>query len=226
MRIWIIDHYDSFTYNLVQQLQTGLIKQGFSPNQLSDCCRVVQHDAVSINDLHYTFETQAPTGFILSPGPGHPANPKDFSLGHQIIDYAESHSLPLLGVCLGHQGLLQHYGAKIIQAPELVHGKTSLIQVLQGLDNQQMPYSSLLKDMTSPFEAMRYHSLVAERDSIPDCFWVTAETIENKIIMAVQHKILPFYGVQFHPESIGTPLGSKLVENFLSLNLNQKTVPA
>lgn len=219
MTIWIIDHYDSFTYNLVQQVQTTLLKRDVSLIEIGHHCRVIQHDAVSIADLMTTFEKQPPRGLILSPGPGHPAKPKDFSLGHQMIDYAEANQIPLLGVCLGHQGLLQHYGAKIVQAPELIHGKASLIHVIPEPEVQNTPHPSILKEIPTPFEAMRYHSLVAERESIPDCFWVTAETIQNQskgsLVMAVQHKTLPFYGVQFHPESIGTPLGPILIENFL-----------
>ena len=182
----VIDNYDSFTYNLVQYL--GELKQDV---------RVVRNDeipAAAIADM-------APTHVVISPGP---CTPNEAGISLDVIkSYAGK--IPLLGVCLGHQAIGQAFGGNIVRAARVMHGKTSKIfhderGVFAGLPN--------------PFEATRYHSLLIERASVPDCLDVTAKTWDEEI-MAVRHKTLPVEGVQFHPESFLTAVGKDLLRNFL-----------
>jgi anthranilate synthase component II len=185
--VLVIDNYDSFTYNLVQILG-GL---GASP-------LVHRHDAVDLERL----EALAPDGIVISPGPG---RPDDAGISKAVIE-TFGERVPVLGVCLGHQCVAEVFGGRIVRAPELMHGKTSWIRhsgagVLQGL--------------TNPFEATRYHSLIVARDGLPEELEVTAES-EDGTIMGLRHRHWPIEGVQFHPESILTADGPRLLANFLA----------
>ena len=195
--IAVIDNYDSFTYNLVQYLGT-----------LGAEVEVRRNDAVSVDEL----KKLKPDGLLISPGPG---EPRDAGVTEDSIRALAGH-VPILGVCLGHQALGEVYGGRVIRAPRLMHGKTSPILhrgrgLFAGLDN--------------PFEATRYHSLIVERETLPDCFEVMAWTPENEL-MGLKHKEHETWGVQFHPESILTTSGLKLIENFLTLCRHQGSAKA
>jgi len=186
--IAVIDNYDSFTYNLVQYLGT-----------LGSEVSVHRNDAITVREL----EAMKPQGLLISPGPG---EPKDAGITEDAIRELAG-KMPILGVCLGHQALGEVYGGRVIRAPRLMHGKTSPILhkgrgLFAGLDN--------------PFEATRYHSLIVERETLPESFEVMAWTPENEL-MGIKHKQHETWGVQFHPESILTTSGLKLIENFLTL---------
>lgn len=185
-RVLVIDNYDSFTYNLVQYLES-----------LGANCRVVLNDAYSAEELL----ADSPQGILLSPGPG---TPDDAGVTLDTIRLAGA-STPILGVCLGHQSIGQVYGANVVRADRLMHGKTSPI-----LHKQQGVFANL----PQPMIATRYHSLVLEPSSIPECLEVTAETKEGEI-MGVRHRTLPVEGVQFHPESILTQSGLQMMKNWL-----------
>ena len=184
----VIDNFDSFTYNLVQYF-----------GQLGQDIRVYRNDELSAAEA---LELE-PERVIISPGPGAPAQAGN-SL--EIID-AFAGKAPLLGVCLGHQCIGEYFGGRIVRAERLVHGKTSAIHH-EGTD--------LFKDIENPFEATRYHSLLVQRDSLPDCLEITASTSEDEI-MALRHRQMPIWGVQFHPESLATTHGMKILENFIAL---------
>jgi anthranilate synthase component 2 len=192
--ILVIDNYDSFTYNLVQYL--GELGKEIS---VASEIQVYRNDVIDIPKI----ETLKPDGVVISPGPG---RPDDAGVSLPLIEKL-GQKLPILGVCLGHQSIGQVYGGKIIGAPVLMHGKTSEIYhagvgVFKGLDN--------------PFTATRYHSLVIERESIPDVLEITA-WVEDGTIMGVRHRDYPhIQGVQFHPESILTNSGKQLLRNFLT----------
>ena len=202
MTVLLIDNYDSFTFNLYQLMQA----------ETQATVVVVRNDADTVAGLLATYN---PTHIVLSPGPGHPDEPKDFGVCAALIRQLPSHKIPMLGVCLGHQGMASIFGGKVISAPAIVHGKTSLIEALL-LENGQI--SPLFSGLSVPFEAMRYHSLVVEESSFPhDVLEITAKDKTHGLIMGLQHRTLPLYGVQFHPESIGTPEGHQLLYNFLTL---------
>jgi len=187
-RILVIDNYDSFVYNLVQYLG----ELGAEPD-------VHRHDALTVDDI----VAARPDAVLISPGPG---RPEDAGVSNAVIERLAGR-LPIFGVCLGHQCIGQVYGGKVVRAPSIVHGKTSLVHHRgQGV----------LAGLPDPFEATRYHSLVIDPASVPDCLEVTAET-EDGVIMAVRHRELPVEGVQFHPESVLTPTGKQLLTNFLEL---------
>lgn len=196
MTILILDNYDSFTYNLYQMVQAQ-----------TDQPVMVRRN----NELDWIgLKTLAPQHLILSPGPGHPAKASDFGICETAIARQAELQCRILGVCLGHQGLIHHYGGAIVPAPEIMHGKTSPVKVVK-----QHP---LLAGLPNPFTVMRYHSWMADRASLPPEFDILAETAEPEpVIMAVAHPKRPLYGVQFHPESIGTPQGARLLKNFLTL---------
>jgi len=182
----MIDNYDSFTYNLVQYL-----------SELGEEVGVYRNDQISVDEIRHL----APSKIVISPGP---CTPNEAGISLDLI-HEFSGKIPILGVCLGHQSIGQAFGGKIVRAPRIMHGKISPIHhdgktIFQGLQN--------------PFDATRYHSLVIEPSSMPDCLEVSAKTAEGEI-MAVRHKSLPVEGVQFHPESILTIEGKKLLKNFL-----------
>jgi len=187
-QVVVIDNYDSFTYNLVQYLG----ELGVEPI-------VFRNDQVDLNEL----EELAPERIVISPGPG---TPDDGGISNQVIETL-GERIPILGVCLGHQCICQVFGGEIIRAERLMHGKTSPIQH----DNK-----GVFQNLPQPFEATRYHSLIARRDSIPEVLEISAETAEGEI-MGVRHRSRPIHGVQFHPESILSREGRQLLQNFLEL---------
>ena len=182
----MIDNYDSFTYNLYQYLA-----------ELGAEVVTVRNDKISLEDI----EDMRPEGIIVSPGP---ATPLEAGISNDIIRHFGSR-LPTLGVCLGHQCVGYVYGAKVDRAGEIRHGKTSMIH---------HDGKGVLTGLPIPFEAIRYHSLVVYPETVPDCLEVTAWT-ENGLVMGLRHKEHPVEGVQFHPESIMTPVGKPLLQNFL-----------
>jgi len=191
--ILLIDNYDSFTYNLVHYL-----------GEIGAETRVVRNDKITVEQV----VGQRPEAIVLSPGP---CTPNEAGICLELIRKLDG-SVPVLGVCLGHQAIVQAYGGRVVRAQTLMHGKLSPIQhtcrgVFDGID--------------TPFNATRYHSLTAEPASMPDCLDVTATT-EDGTIMGVMHKSAPVHGVQFHPESIASEHGHKLLRNFLThAGLNQ-----
>jgi anthranilate synthase/aminodeoxychorismate synthase-like glutamine amidotransferase len=186
--ILVLDNYDSFTYNLVQYLQV-----------LTVDVEVHRNDALTIDEVI----NLDPDAIVISPGP---CTPNEAGISIDVVQ-ALGMKVPILGVCLGHQAIGAAHGASIVRAPELMHGKTSPIT-----HNGQ----GLFDELPNPFDATRYHSLIVERESLPDELDVTAETA-NGLIMAMQHRTYPLYGVQFHPESILTTVGPELLRNFLDL---------
>jgi len=186
VRMLLIDNYDSFTYNLVQ----AFAAQGAD-------VRVYRNDAITI-DAARALE---PTHLVISPGPG---RPEDAGISLEMIG-AFAGVIPVLGVCLGHQSIVQHYGGNIVRAPRLMHGKTSMVEH----DGQ-----SIFEGISNPFEVGRYHSLCAEDDSLPGSLVVTARTDRGEI-MGVRHREFAVEGVQFHPESVLTPEGDTLMQNFM-----------
>ena len=191
--ILLIDNYDSFSFNLVQMIGELLGEQK-EPEEL----RVIRNDALTVAQIM----ALAPTHIVLSPGPG---KPSDAGVCEALIKEANG-KIPLLGVCLGHQAICEAFGGRITYAPELMHGKQSVVKA----DNESL----LFQGLPEKLKVARYHSLVADKNSIPDALTVTAVD-EKGVVMAVQHKDNPVHGVQFHPESIMTPLGKKMIENFL-----------
>ncbi len=188
----IIDNYDSFTYNLYQYFcELGVEVQ------------VIRNDEISIEQI----EALNPSHLVISPGP---CTPNEAGISLVAIDYFAG-KLPILGVCLGHQAIAQVFGAKIVRARQVMHGKTSPI----AHTNQ-----SVFKALNNPLTVTRYHSLVVQTDTLPDCFEITAWTVlengEMDEIMGYQHKTLPIDAVQFHPESIKTEQGRELLANFLA----------
>jgi anthranilate synthase/aminodeoxychorismate synthase-like glutamine amidotransferase len=190
-RVLVIDNYDSFTYNIVQELA----ELGAEPT-------VARNDAWTVEQVR----DFAPDGIVISPGPGSPENARDIGISNDVIRELGP-STPLLGVCLGHQCIGYVFGARIVRAPELLHGKISQIYH-RG--------EGVLDGLPIPFEATRYHSLIVERASLPHELKVTAET-HDEIVMAVRHREYPIEGVQFHPESVLTTEGMRLLRNFLKL---------
>ena len=184
--ILMIDNYDSFTYNLVQYM-----------GELGADIRVERNDRISIDEI----ESLAPKKIVISPGPCTPAKA---GISVEVIKYF-SGKVPVLGVCLGHQSVGAAFGGEIIKAGKLMHGKTSEVR---------HDGKTLFKNLPNPFTATRYHSLVLNRKTLPDCFEITAESDDNEI-MGIRHKELPVEGVQFHPESILTPDGKDLLKNFI-----------
>lgn len=166
---------------------------------------VYRNDEISLAEIR-AFD---PTHIVISPGPGHPAVDKDFGVCREVILKMDK---PILGVCLGHQGIALLHGGKVIKAPEIMHGKISKVKRLETPD---LPYPSILNGLQEVFGAMRYHSLMAEKESFPSDLVVTAETVLDQLIMALQHQEKPLYGIQFHPESIGTEVGKTILNNFL-----------
>jgi anthranilate synthase component 2 len=187
----LIDNYDSFTYNLVHFL-----------GELGAACEVFRNDKISVAEVIKS----KPKGIVLSPGP---CTPNEAGICLELIERAGP-TIPILGVCLGHQAIGQVYGGKVVRAPVLMHGKLSRI-ANKG--------QGVFKGLPKKFEVTRYHSLIVERTSLPDCLAITAETAQSEggLIMGLQHKKHPVHGVQFHPESIASEHGHALLANFLEL---------
>lgn len=186
VRMLLIDNYDSFTYNLVQAFAA-----------MGADVMVYRNDAITVDD---GLELE-PTHLVISPGPG---RPEDAGVSLDMIG-AFAGKLPILGVCLGHQSIVQQHGGNIVRAERLMHGKTSMVEH----DGQ-----ALYAGLSNPFEVGRYHSLCADKESLPEEFTVTAQTDRGEI-MGVRHKTLQIEGVQFHPESVLTPEGDHLMANFM-----------
>jgi anthranilate synthase/aminodeoxychorismate synthase-like glutamine amidotransferase len=182
----VLDNYDSFTYNLVQYL-----------GELGAALAVHRNDAVTVDDV----EALAPAAIVISPGPGAPA---DAGVSPGVIRRFAGRR-PILGVCLGHQAIGEAFGGRVVRAPRPIHGKTSWVHH----DGR-----GLFAGLPGPFEATRYHSLVVERESVPDCLEVSAWT-DDGLVMGLRHRSAPVDGVQFHPESILTSAGKALLANFV-----------
>lgn len=192
MRIVIIDNYDSFTFNLYQYVAE------FEPDTL-----VFRNDKIKLEEV----AALQPDRIIISPGPGHPGDPAYFGICKELI-LRFSATIPILGVCLGHQGIAHVYGASIVIANRVMHGKTSIVYHYAD---------PIFSGVPSSFEVMRYHSLVIDPSTLPENFRAIAHT-KDQIIMGIKHFSMPLYGLQFHPESIGTPHGQRILRNFLYLN--------
>ncbi|MEX0366034.1 MAG: aminodeoxychorismate/anthranilate synthase component II [Ruegeria sp.] len=190
----LIDNYDSFTYNLVHYL-----------GELGAEIEVRRNDALDVQEAM----AMNPAGILLSPGP---CDPDQAGICLALTEAAAETRTPLLGVCLGHQTIGQAFGGKVVRCHEIVHGK---------MGTMQHTGKGVFSGLPSPFEATRYHSLVVERECLPDCLEITAE-LDDRTIMGLQHKELPIHGVQFHPESIASEHGHALLKNFL----NEMKVPA
>ncbi|MCK9243866.1 MAG: aminodeoxychorismate/anthranilate synthase component II [Candidatus Marinimicrobia bacterium] len=186
--ILFIDNYDSFTYNLVDYF-----------GQMTNDLKVVRNDQIDPREIG----NLNPDGIVISPGPG---SPDDAGISCEVIRISQRR-FPIFGVCLGYQAIAQVFGAKVVRAPFPVHGKTAVIQhTVKGI----------FENIQSPLIAARYHSLIVERASLPDCFTVEAESADH-LVMAIAHKEFPIWGVQFHPESILTPDGMQILRNWLEL---------
>lgn len=185
----LIDNYDSFTYNLVHYM-----------GELGADVQVRRNDALTVEEAM----ALRPDGIVLSPGP---CDPDRAGICLPLIDAAAKAHLPLMGVCLGHQSIGQAFGGRVIRAPVPMHGK---------VDNIRHEGRGVLAGLPSPFRATRYHSLIVERETLPACLEVTGETADG-LIMALAHRELPIHGVQFHPESIESEHGHKILQNFLDL---------
>jgi anthranilate synthase/aminodeoxychorismate synthase-like glutamine amidotransferase len=186
--ILMIDNYDSFTYNLVQYL-----------GQLGEEVVVRRNDEITLEEI----QAMNPEAIFISPGP---CSPQEAGISVETVRTFHK-TIPILGVCLGHQAIASAFGGKVIRAGRIMHGKTSPI-----LNDGRTIFAGL----ASPFPAGRYHSLIVERESLPDCLEISAETAEGEI-MGLRHKRWPVEGIQFHPESILTPAGKRLIRNFLKL---------
>ncbi len=186
VRMLLIDNYDSFTYNLVQAFAA-----------MGASVMVYRNDAISVDES----VALEPTHLVISPGPG---RPEDAGVSLEMIG-AWAGRIPILGVCLGHQSIVQQHGGEIVRAGRLMHGKTSMVK---------HDGKTIFDGISNPFEVGRYHSLCAEEETLPDELVVTAQT-ERGEIMGVRHKTLPIEGVQFHPESVLTPEGDTLMANFM-----------
>ena len=189
--IVLIDNYDSFTFNLYQYL-----------GELTEV-KVFRNDEIDVEDL----AKLNPKGIVISPGPG---RPEDAGNTLNIIKTLGS-EIPILGICLGEQAIAMAYGGKVVKAKNIIHGKSSKIKV-KG--------NEIFEGISRRFDAMRYHSLVVERESLPECLEIIGESIDDNEIMAIRHKEHQVYGVQFHPESIYTPKGNRVIQNFVDVICN------
>jgi len=190
MKVLIIDNYDSFVYNLAQY--TGQL--GAEPI-------VHRTNEITISNVRKL----KPDKIIISPGPGTPDDPRYFGVSGDVLKQI-SREIPTLGVCLGNQGIAWAFGGKVVRAKRLMHGKTSLIK---------HESNGIFKDVPSPLQATRYHSLVCEKKSLPKCLEITAESLDDHEIMGLKHRKYPIYGIQFHPESILTHDGIAIMRNFI-----------
>ncbi len=185
----LIDNYDSFTYNLVHYFK-----------EIGQNVFVYRNDDKTADEIIKL----SPKFLVISPGP---SKPKNSGICLELIKKISNKHIPILGVCLGHQAIAESFDGKVIQSGKPVHGKVSKIMHENSI---------LFKNMDNPFNATRYHSLIVEKKSLPKCFKITAQT-ESGVVMAIEHKKFPIFGVQFHPESIATEHGHQLLENFLSV---------
>lgn len=192
--ILTIDNYDSFTYNLVQYLR-----------MLGEEVVVFRNDQLTLDEVI----TMNPRSIVLSPGPGHPS---EATLSLEVI-HSLGGKVPILGVCLGHQAIVHAYGGDVVRATNIMHGKTSRIKA----DGK-----SIFQGVNGPFEAMRYHSLVARRETLPAFLEITALSEDDGEIMGIRHREYPMEGIQFHPESIMTIIGKRLLRNFLEVTCKGK----
>lgn len=183
--VLVIDNYDSFTYNIYQYV-----------GEITDDVKIVRNDLISVEEIR----EMKPERIIISPGPG---RPEDAGICPKLV--LSIHDIPILGICLGHQVIGYAYGGKITVAPEIKHGKTSII-----IHDEKY----LFKGIKNPFNGMRYHSLIIERSSLPSDLIITAQT-DDGIVMGIRHKDYPIYGLQFHPESIMTDFGKQMIDNFI-----------
>lgn len=186
----MIDNYDSFTYNIVQYLM-----------ELGEDVKVYRNDKIDVKEI----ESLNPHRIVISPGP---CDPEKAGVSVDVIK-SFAGKIPMLGVCLGHQSIAYAFGGKVIRAPRLMHGKTSMIH---------HDGKTIFENIPNPFEANRYHSLIVEKETLPDCLEVTAWTDEDEI-MGIRHKEFMLEGLQFHPESILTPEGMNILKNFLNLKV-------
>ena len=189
LKLFMLDNYDSFTYNIVQYF-----------GELGQEVKVLRNDQTTVAEI----EALDPEYICISPGP---CDPSQAGISLEVINYFAGKK-PILGVCLGHQAIGQAFGGKVIRAKTIMHGKTSLVTHRN---------TDVFTGIPSPFTVTRYHSLAVERESLPDCLEVSAETADGEI-MGLAHKTLPIYGVQFHPESVLSEHGHQLLQNFLNLN--------
>jgi anthranilate synthase component 2 len=192
MKVLIIDNYDSFVYNIAHLL-----------GEFKVVPTVVRNDKITLQQI----QRMNPDAIIISPGPGHPADRKYFGICTDIITDLGT-KIPILGVCLGHQGIVNAFGGDVVNAKIVRHGKTSNIEYRSD---------KLFESLSNPFKATRYHSLVANPKKIPECLEVIAHSLDDGEVMAVRHKQYLIEGVQFHPESVLTREGPKLLRNFVSL---------
>jgi anthranilate synthase component II len=192
MKILVIDNYDSFVYNLAQLL-----------GELKTEPTVLRNDKITLEDAR----KMDPDAVVISPGPGHPADRRYFGVCTDIITELGP-SVPILGVCLGHQGIVHAFGGKVINAKKIRHGKTSLIQYTAD---------RLFENVANPFKATRYHSLVADQNTVPPNLEVTARALDDGEIMGIRHRQYLIEGVQFHPESILAGEGRRMLLNFISM---------
>lgn len=201
MKTLIIDNYDSFTYNLFQYVA----KLGGKPI-------VHTNDKLNLSEINRL----DPSHIIISPGPGTVTNKNDFGICEEVI-LKMGPNIPLLGVCLGHQGIAHAFGAEIEHAPKIFHGKQSLIEY-QNTNLNECSYPDIFNKILNPFWAMRYHSLIVSKENFPEELKITAWIKDNpQLVMAIQHRKFPIYGIQFHPESFGTDVGLDLLNNFLKI---------
>ncbi len=197
MKFLIIDNYDSFVYNIAQYL-----------GELGVDCDVIRNDKITLVQI----KQRKYDAIIISPGPGTPADRKYFGVCSDVIKDIGP-TTPILGVCLGHQGIIEAFGGKVTNAGCVRHGKTSPVEHIN---------SELFKDVKNPFRATRYHSLVGDKSIIPDVLEVTATAVDDGEVMAIRHKKYLIEGVQFHPESIMTEDGKKILSNFIEQVKNKK----
>ncbi|MGN6822525.1 MAG: anthranilate synthase component II [Candidatus Nitrosocosmicus sp.] len=193
MKILIIDNYDSFVYNIAQILGYLQVTPFVERNNKLDL-----KDILKMN----------PDGIVISPGPGHPKFKKDFGICTSVITQLGP-TIPILGICLGHQGIVHAYGGKVKQAKEIRHGKTSLVTYYEN--------TKLFENVNNPFTATRYHSLIADKDSLPNCLRITSVSLDDGEIMGIKHEKYFIEGIQFHPESILTNEGIKILSNFIDM---------
>lgn len=192
MRVLIVDHYDSFTYNLHQYL----LELG-AESLVRPC------DQLELGEILRL----APTHLVLSPGPGTPLEPRDLGISAEVIRQLAP-QIPTLGVCLGHQAIVHVFGGRVVRAPRVMHGKTSRVR---------HDGSRLFAGLAPEIEVMRYHSLLADAASLPEALRATATTVDDGLVMALEHTEHALFGIQFHPESIGTPDGKAILKNFLEV---------